>query len=70
MLFLYSDDGSRFKDNKIPHKMKYGLVSVLKGGHLIQVKITKKEEDKTATLAAAVNRGGRLIQVKTLYLLR
>ena len=50
--------------------MKYGLVSVLKGGHLIQVKITKKEEDKTATLAAAVNRGGRLIQVKTLYLLR
>ena len=61
MLFLYSDDGSHFKDNKIPHKMKYGSVSVLKGGRLIQVKITKKDKDKTATLAAAVNRGGRLI---------
>ena len=49
MLFLYSDDGSHFKDNKIPHKMKYGLVSVLKGGRLIQVQITKKDKHRTVT---------------------
>ena len=28
MLFLYSDDGSHFKHNKIPHKMTCDLVSV------------------------------------------
>ena len=48
MLFLYSDDG-QFKDNKIPHKMKYGLVSVFKGGPLIQVTITRKDKHRTAT---------------------
>ena len=29
--------------------MKYGLVSVLKGGRLIHVKITKKDKHRTAT---------------------
>ena len=48
MLFLHSDDGSHFKDNKIPHKMKYGLVSVLKGSRLIQVKTTKEDKHRTA----------------------
>ena len=42
MLFLYSDGGSYFEHNKIPHKMTCGLVSV-QGWPLIQVKITKKD---------------------------
>ena len=28
MSFLYSDAGSHFKHNKIPHKITYGLVSI------------------------------------------
>ena len=28
MLFLYSDAGSHFNHNKIPHKITYGLVSI------------------------------------------
>ena len=48
MLFLYSDAGSHFKHNKIPHKITYGLVSI-QGWPLIQVKITKKDKHRTAT---------------------
>ena len=63
MLFLYSDDGSHFKHNKMPHNMTYGLVSVLKGGRLIQIKITKKDKNNwTVTVwPRPLNRGGRLI---------
>ena len=42
--------------------MTYGLVSI-KGGPLIQVKITKKEKHGTATgWPLPLNRGGRLIR--------
>ena len=59
---------SHFKHNKIPHKITYGLVPTegwpLKGGRLIQVKITKKDKHRTATgWPRPLNRGGRLIQV-------
>ena len=47
MLSLYSDDGSHFKHNKIPHKMTYDLVSV-QGWSLNIVKITKKDKHGTA----------------------
>ena len=65
MLFLYSDDGSHFKHNKILHKMTYGLVSVqgqrktnvglLQGGWVAKV--------ATVWVATAAYRGGHLIQV-------
>ena len=42
VLFLYNDDRSRFKHNKIPHKMTCGLVFA-QGGRLIEVKIPKKD---------------------------
>ena len=65
MLFPYGVDGSHFEHNKIPHKMTCGLVSV-QGWPLIQVKITKKDKNRTATRwprAPPLNRDGRLIQV-------
>ena len=64
MLFLYSDDRSRFKHNKIPLKMTYGLVSVQRWPLNLQVKITEKDKRGTATgWPRPLNRGGRLIQV-------
>ena len=47
MLVLYSDDGSNFKLNKVPHKVTCGF----KGGRLIQIKITKKDKNRTATVS-------------------
>ena len=69
MLFLYSDAGSHFKHNKIPHKITYGLVYIqgwpLNTGIKIQaLKITKKDKHRTARRwPRPLNRGGRLIQV-------
>ena len=40
MIFFYSDDGTHFKDNNIPHKMTCGLVS-FEGWPLIKVKNNK-----------------------------
>ena len=48
MLFLYSDDGSHFRHNKLPHKMTYDLVSV-QGWPINTGKITKKDKHGTAT---------------------
>ena len=48
MLFLYGDDESHFKHNKIQHKMTYGLLSV-QGWPLDTGKITKKDKNGTAT---------------------
>ena len=57
MLFLYSDAGSHFNRNKIPHKMTCDLVPV-KAGRLIQVKISKKDR-LTEDWSWLLNRGGR-----------
>ena len=75
MLFLYSDDGSHFKHNKIPHKMTYGLVSV-QGQAPYTGKNNKERQTwdcyrvggwvatvATVWVATAAYRGGHLIQV-------
>ena len=49
MFFLYSDDRSRFKHNKIPHKMTYGLISV-QGWMLNTGKNNSRLEDKRGTV--------------------
>ena len=53
----------RILNNKIPHKITYGLVSI-QGWPLNTGKITKKDKHRNAIgWPRPVNRGGRLIQV-------
>ena len=58
MLFLYSDAGSHFKHNKIPHKITYGLVSI-QGWPLN----TGKNNKERQTVGLLQGGRGRLIEV-------